>query len=584
MPTLNNYNYSSVSYQITEGDNVPSEIGAAVITLEPVAGFSLDANDFSLGGAFSDPNVDSVVFTQDGDNVLVTVTFVPGFVMPSDNYNVGLCIDGAGVAIPITISGFINANISANINNDSSETNTPYSASGSTGETVLLFSRLYTAASGYFLSEETILINGEQSPDNYTIVETPLYDVDNNLSSIRYDIYYTFPNASYSNHNVQIIVSATEIPVVNAEVTRWKILNTVIPFNGDTRPVKVYGGAGAEFSISIDDGSGPVNIITNAVIPSSGLYEDLVTFGPVLVDTTYTLTISGDIAVSVNANIILNQYIQTTIEFDPDGTGFNLPSNAVISGMPLTHYSNSTPKNTIEFTWNITSSTPPNVLSLDRQPEIQDISNFEEVYAVIDGSVSNSTTFDVVDASNLLAKMEFNQNGIKFAPFDAEIDTIVGNTITVNNPVTLNDGDEIAFTLNSGNYINVEEFSASLDSNEITINAKIYFTDFGREGTTFLVNLDNFISQAAPSVFNMTASNIDSATACSDSSYVNNVYVSDNTFDVGKIVYTDSGLTTAFVGDNGWYRVENFEGLPNGASISIDPSGEIIGTIAICSI
>ena len=94
--------------------------------------------------------------------------------------------------------------------------------------------------------------------------------------------------------------------------------------------------------------------------------------------------------------------------------------------------------------------------------------------------------------------MEFNQNGVKFAPFDAEIDNIVGNTITVNNPVTLNDGDEIAFTLNSGNYINVEEFSASLNSNEITINAKIYFTDFGRNGTTFFVNLDNFISQATP--------------------------------------------------------------------------------------
>ena len=69
MAVLNNYTYSSVSYQITEGDNVTGEIGTAVITLEPVSGYSIDANDFALGSSFSDPNVDSVVFTKDGDNV-----------------------------------------------------------------------------------------------------------------------------------------------------------------------------------------------------------------------------------------------------------------------------------------------------------------------------------------------------------------------------------------------------------------------------------------------------------------------------------------------------------------------------------
>ena len=185
----------------------------------------------------------------------------------------------------------------------------------------------------------------------------------------------------------------------------------------------------------------------------------------------------------------------TDIEFEAIGTDFNLPSNAVMNGIPLTHYNESTTNNSIEFTWVITSSTA-GTLALDRQPEVSDISNFEEVYATIDGSVSNSTTFNVIDASNLIGKEEFNETGVRLAPFDARIDTIVSNVITSNNPVTLNDGDEIAFTLNKGNYMNIEELTASLDSNEVTITAKIYFTDFGISGTTFTINLNNFISQS----------------------------------------------------------------------------------------
>ena len=154
--------------------------------------------------------MDSVVFTQDGDNVLITVTFISSFVMPSDNYNVALCIDGQGVAIPITISGVINSTISSNITGDSSETDTPYSASGLEDETVSLFSRTYTAASGYFLAGETILINGEENPEGFTITETPTYDAENRLVSITYNVSYTFTDISYVNQDVQIVVTSKE--------------------------------------------------------------------------------------------------------------------------------------------------------------------------------------------------------------------------------------------------------------------------------------------------------------------------------------------------------------------------------------
>ena len=496
MAILNNYTYSSVSYQITEGDNVSGEIGTAVITLSPLPGYSLDVNNFSLGTSFSDPNVDSVVFTQNGDDIDITVTFIAGFVMPSSNYNVDLCIDGEAKETQVSISGVINATVGSNITGDSSETDTPYSATGLTGVATLLFSRTYSAASGYYISAEQILMNGESNPENYSIVETPVYDVDNNLTGITYDVYYTFPSESYINYDFQIIVSAKEIFVANQVVNRWTFTNkTVIPSNGGVRTLMVWGVPGATFSITQDDGSGAVTIVNNETLSASGQYSIDIQFDPIIVDTTYTFEISGDLATSLVTTRELVQYIPIDIEFEAIGIDFNLPSIESITTDPLLRYNESTTRNSIEFTWVITSSIA-GTLALDRQPESSDISDFREVYATVDGSVSNSTTFDVVDASNLASKMEFNEDGVRLAPFDTEISNIGGNTVTCLAPVTLANGSVIAFTDNFGNYMSLEQFEASLDSNEVTITAKIYFTNFGKEGKKFTINLDNFISQS----------------------------------------------------------------------------------------
>lgn len=496
MATLNNYTYSSVSYQITEGDNVSGEIGTAVITLSPLPGYTLDVNDFSLGTSFSDPNVDSVVFAQNGDNIDITVTFVAGFVMPSDNYNVDLCIDGEAKETQVSISGVINATIGSNITGDSSETDTPYSASGLTGGATLLFSRTYSAASGYYILAEQILMNGESNPDNYSIVETPVYDLDNNLTGITYDVYYTFPSESYINYDFQIIVSAKEIFVADQVVNRWSFVNSsFILAEGGIRTLKVWGAPGATFSITQDDGSGAVTIVNNETLSASGQYSIDISFPYISTDTTYTFEISGDLLASLPTTKELNQYAFINIQFAADGTDFNLPSNELIIANPYTSYTSIGPSNSIEFTWVITSSIA-GTLSLDRQPDISDFSNTAQATAVIDGSVTSSTTFDVIDASDLAIKMEFNESGVNQAPFDAEISSIVVNTITCNNAVTLNDGDEISFTLTKGNNVVPEILEASIDSNEVTINGKFYFNNFGSSATTFTLNLDNFISQS----------------------------------------------------------------------------------------
>lgn len=113
--TLNNYNFSNVSFEVTEQTAIYDTQQTAVITIIPNAGYTVAASDFSLDPAFTDPAVNTVVFTQSGDNVLCTVTFVQGFLMPSENYLVDLCVTGEGVLAPVTISGTYSSVISPNI-------------------------------------------------------------------------------------------------------------------------------------------------------------------------------------------------------------------------------------------------------------------------------------------------------------------------------------------------------------------------------------------------------------------------------------------------------------------------------------
>ena len=158
----------------------------------PNSGYNATASNFSMDPSFSDPLVLSVVFTQDGLNVLCTVTFVTNFVMPSSNYTINLCVIGDADVNLITIAGTINATVTSNINGNGSETNTPYSNSGVYQEIESLFVRTYNADTGYYLEVPTAnIVTGNQS--NYTIAQTPTYDSENNLTNISYNVNYVYP-------------------------------------------------------------------------------------------------------------------------------------------------------------------------------------------------------------------------------------------------------------------------------------------------------------------------------------------------------------------------------------------------------
>ena len=260
--TFNNYNFTPVIYTLQENSNIPGEIGAATLTIVPNAGYTVTASDFSLDASFSNQYVSTVTFAQSGLNVVCSVTFLPGATMPSSNVTIPLCIVGEAELAPKTIQGTYTSTVSANVT-PVSESNVVYSNTGTLGENELLFSKTYTAASGYELVNYALSITSGII-SNYNIVQTPTYNAGGDLISIKFDVYYIYPQVNASGDTISITVSAKVVFVPVLEVVSYSMLETNIGPGGELRPITFFGTPGAVFTVIVSDSlGGSYNLLTN---------------------------------------------------------------------------------------------------------------------------------------------------------------------------------------------------------------------------------------------------------------------------------------------------------------------------------
>lgn len=493
MAEYNNFSYTALTYALVQGDNVQNEVGVATMTLSPLPGYTLDANDLSLDPGFSDSRIDSVNFVQNGDDVDLEITFDSGFVMPVDNQDIALCINGEAIAVPMFVSGTITAQVTPNITGDGSETNTPYLETGVTGVEELIFSRSYEASSGYKLNTATITINNNVYPPNYRIDTTETVDSNNNLIGKDIDVYYTFPNNSVSNDDVRILMKSEQIYELDVEVFRWNVSGGNIPEGGAVRELSVVGIPGATFSVTRNDGSGAVPVCINEVIPATGVYYQTIVFDPVSVDTDHTFVISGDLSPALTNSLIKQQLMLINISVGGIGTDFTFSADVVKQVIPFTSFS----ENFMDFTISVNSSIA-GTLSLTAQPTIDDIiPELVSVEAIASGSTDVDVfVFEVEDASDLEIGMRFNVQGNDLAPLPNTIVNIVGNDVTVANPVTITDGQVILFSSTNGNVLVLDSLEATLDANQVDITGRFNILNSGDKDTSFLIDADNFITQS----------------------------------------------------------------------------------------
>lgn len=523
MPSFNNYTFSNIQYTVPEGVNVSTLYPTAVITIVPNEGYTAVAADFSLDPSFSDDAVQSVVFTQDGLNVLCTVTFDTGFVMPSGNYTIPLCVVGEGGVVNINVAGQVYASVGENISGDGPETGTVFSDSGSLGQTELLLTRTYNADTGYYWETSNYptinITQGNQA--NYNIVQTPTYAGDN-LTGISYTVNYTYPNQDNLAERIAINVPTVSLIYTNPSpvVTGYSPLPTYVSGYGDNVVNwQVIGEPGAVFSaIMTDDNGNTYNLATNAVIRECcGNYFIQIEFPDIYgscngyCDAEYTITLSGDLASPfelTNPIIIHQSTASPRIEFTGSSTnGITGYTPVITERSAFTRLEEES--NLITVEWDI--STPDGLLQYPNTISSVVVTGMDYAAQSLNtAAVSNSVSLDLASTTNIIAGDKFNlpttafkyPTNSGFAPFQHEVISVNSATnITVSPALSMLPNLLLTFWRNNGNVAAIESssYTPTTDSSgKLTLTFDV--TGYGNADSTFIVDLDtifNFVPNLA---------------------------------------------------------------------------------------
>lgn len=341
--TIGNFSVQSVNFSVPQGDTISSVQTTATLTLVPDSGYQIAAADFSYVSGPS--QITGATFTQSGANVLCVVTFDTSYVMPSENVELPICIQGSATLVEYSLSGIIELIAGANVTPATG--NTAYSATGENGETVQAFSFVVSADAGYYFSTapQGAITTGVAS--DYTITTANSYDSNGNLTSVTFTGNYTFGAASVTGDVFTIIANAKAIPVVVREITSYTIDTSIL--SGDystTRNMKIYGNPGATFSLTVvnEDGTSILNsALSNVAMPQSGVYSFNIIFPSVTDNDHYDFVLTGDLASTFDtptgqpSTFTINQYLDITASYGLTSTNpeLSLPSNVSYTYHPL---------------------------------------------------------------------------------------------------------------------------------------------------------------------------------------------------------------------------------------------------------
>ena len=507
MPTINNYTFSSVSFEVQEQTFISDTQATAVLTISPAPGYSITASDFSIDPSFFNQYVSGYVFVQDGNNVICTVTFLSDVQMPSSNVTIPLCIVGEGNINALPISGTFSANVTAGVIGNGTETDTPYSALGLEGTQVSLFTRSYSAPAGMFISDQTVqILVGNQS--NYPSPATRTFDALGNITAISYDIKYLFPGVGVSGDKLFIKgvnTYALRLPQPS-EVTGYSTLPVFMQFSGGNFSWNVFGVDGASFSASMTDGVDTVTIATNAIIGTGGVSTQTIEF-PTYSGATYkdwTLTLTGDLQSPFSqANpATIRQYAANVTTLTASSANGIVGFTPILSTLSaLQQYA--TPM-VYPVSWNL--SVPAGTIISERPPIVYDVTEAISIFATADGSQSNVSSLNInnLDASygSLQAGDRFNvnvpQTTFGQAPFPYEVTAVNSSTnISVSPNITTGVGDALRFYRTNGTAFSLTNPTfTQVDNQNITLDFNLEINATGDVSTTLTLDLDNIISFA----------------------------------------------------------------------------------------
>ena len=519
MPEINNYSFSNAVFNIQEGTVINDQVTNATITISPLPGYTVTASDFNLDPSFSNTYVQGVTFTQSGSDVICTITFLPTVTMPSANVTIPLCIIGQGVVNEITIGGTVTAIVGTDVTGGSSETDTPYSNSGNVGNNELLFTRTYNAATGFaWANNELPSINVTQgNQSNYNIIQTPIFDSQNRLTNITYDVNYIYTSANISGDHIDIVVPKTSLIYNPLPRISGYIFNTTALTNSEeTRTLTIVGVPETTFSATLNDGTTTNTIINNEDLDTTGRYVHDITF-PALTKgnaaVTYTIELTGSHVsnISLPNPFTVRQLNEVSIEIDVTNPPTPIagwptvePRNtaAALITNPNSDLNDSTGLWVFNINEDITPFSGSGTLSVDKQVELTDFAEAATVLGIVNGDQTSVTTLILDDTTGILAGDRFNylpgnpNDNNLLAPFGYEVSSVdSGTNLTITPAITIIDNSRLIFTRSNGNVIQVLDSNVtSVNASTINLNFNIAIANYGDTNITFDLDLSNIIS------------------------------------------------------------------------------------------
>ena len=425
------------------------------LTITPDQHFSVKASDFTTGSL---PSSISTITFADTDipgsfenTVSVNIDLNDSYTMPDSDTVVNLNITGAAVkgevitkaiylldrepvissaqATVTTVNGSgITVSSSSTVGDHYHRTVT---GSKQVGSKVLLFTKTFTAATGYYYPVEpdfSITSAIREHPELYevevekTYLENGRYD--RPLQVVRFKVYYNVPSYNVIAGDLDTITFTAETAQIfdaGRKINRVRFPAGDIPQRGGNKVVAVYGVPGAAYTLTI--GSSQTHIAvqptnyTDQVIPAVGYQSHNFLFGSSYVggaytDITYNLniaaassnpatTISYDEIPNTNPNFTILQRAAVTLILDRTSTtgfSYTTPSSVAIVAMP--GYATKDVKETLTaFDWqfDVTKTGGGNVF-VRRQPrydnESQSLSDFSNSLTSGNSGYSLSISLD----------------------------------------------------------------------------------------------------------------------------------------------------------------------------------------------
>ena len=315
---IDNFTVTSQEFVIPGGALISSVAPQAVLTISPNQGYQIEASNFAVVSSNPEVDVPSSYFTQDGENVILTVVFVATATMPNNNLDIKICMRGASEEVGATIAGTV---FYDTLNATPLPQNLPYTNSGPAESTEEILSQLIQADAGYyFQSMPTISLRTGDAADYNLYTSGSVFDNNNRLTAIRVNADYTYPFVNHSGDEIDVYAHAIAIPVIPVYVTGYSI-STTVPVTQTFRDFAILGVEGANYELTIDNGATFVSSGTNTVsglVPAGNAIEQI-DFPSAINGDTHTLTFvpsGSDLDPSQPSSywtIVFNRFVKSSI-------------------------------------------------------------------------------------------------------------------------------------------------------------------------------------------------------------------------------------------------------------------------------